>query len=273
MIDAEFTAFFAGVTRALGLRALGYRRTRGSVRRRLSRRLRELGLENLTDYQRYLGAHAAEWSWLDACCRITISRFGRDGAVFDGLLQVYLPELAAAAEGLGRTNLRLWSAGCASGEEAYSLSIVWHVALAHRFPTLALEVLGTDAEPTVLERARRAEYPAASLGELPERFREAAFTPLAARWLVNRRYRDGVRFEEADLRKATVEGYFDLICCRNLAFTYFDESVQQQVARTLARALMPGGILVVGRGEQLPDGAPGLTQREPCIYARLAGPA
>jgi chemotaxis protein methyltransferase CheR len=273
MIEAEFRGFFAGVTRALGLSEVGYRRTRGSVRKRLSRRLRELGLESLGDYQRYLGAHAEEWTWLDACCRITISRFGRDGAVFDALLQTYLPGCAAAAQALGRRSLRLWSAGCASGEEPYSLGLGWHIALAHRFPTLALDVLGTDADPTVLGRARRAEYSWASLRELPERFRQVGFEPRGGQWVVAPRYREGVRFREADVRNGTPDGPFDLICCRNLAFTYFHESVQRRVARALAEALVPGGILVVGRAEQLPDGAFGLTLREPCFYARLGAPA
>jgi chemotaxis protein methyltransferase CheR len=269
MIDAEFKGFFAGVTRALGLSEVGYRRTRGSVRRRLARRLRELGLESLGDYQRYLDAHAAEWTWLDACCRITISRFGRDGAVFDALLQTYLPGCAAAAQVLGQRRLRLWSAGCASGEEPYSLGLGWHIALAHRFPMLTLDVLGTDADPTVLERARRAEYSGASLGELPEHFRQLGFEPHGEHWVVAPRYREGVRFQQADLRKGPAEGRFDLICCRNLAFTYFHEPVQRRVARAFAEALVPGGILVVGRGEQLPAGAFGLTLREPCFYARL----
>jgi chemotaxis protein methyltransferase CheR len=269
MIDADFKAFFAGVTQALGLDERGYRRTRGSVRKRLSRRLRELGLESLGDYQRYLGAHPAEWTWLDACCRITISRFGRDAVVFDALLKTYLPECAAAAQALGRRSLRLWSAGCASGEEPYSLGLGWHIELAHRFPALALEVLGTDADPTVLERACRGEYSAASLSELPERFRRIGFEPRSERWRVASRYREGIHFQQADLREAVAEGPFDLICCRNLAFTYFNESVQREVARAFAGALSPGGILVVGRGEHLPEGALRLTQREPCFYARL----
>jgi chemotaxis protein methyltransferase CheR len=272
MIDAEFKEFFAGVTQALGLSEAGYRRTRGSVRKRLSRRLRELGLESLGDYQRYLGAHAAEWNWLDACCRITISRFGRDGAVFDALLETYLPGCAAAAQAHGQRSLRLWSAGCASGEEPYSLGLGWHIALAPRFPMLALDVLGTDADPIVLERARRAEYSRASLSELPERFRQVGFESRGGRWIVAPRYREGVRFQEGDLRTGATEGPFDLICCRNLAFTYFHESVQRQVARAFARALVPGGILVVGRGERLPEGAFGLTLREPCFYARFGEP-
>lgn len=272
MIDAEFAAFFAGVTRALGLREAGYLRTRGSVRKRVSRRLRELGQRSLGEYRDYLGAHPEEWHWLDACCRITISRFGRDAAVFDAVLQTHLPRCAAAAQALGRRSLHLWSAGCASGEEPYSLALAWHLTLAQHFPALELDVLGTDADPSMLDRARRARYPAASLAELPDALRQAAFEPHAAGWALAPRYRHGVRFQEADLRNAAPEGPFDLISCRNLAFTYFGEALQRQVARSFAAALVPNGILVIGRGEQLPEGPLGLTLREPCIYARTSAP-
>ena len=75
MKEAEFSAFFAEACARLGLRSEGYRRTRGSVRKRLTRRLRALGLAGLEEYRRWLDAQPDEWLWLDQCCRITISRF------------------------------------------------------------------------------------------------------------------------------------------------------------------------------------------------------
>jgi chemotaxis protein methyltransferase CheR len=268
--SGEFGAFFAEITAALGLSEAGYRRTRGSVRKRLSRRLRELDLAGLSEYRAYLATHAAEWGWVDACCRITISRWWRDGAVFDTLAQTVMPELAAAAQASGRQSLRLWSAGCASGEEPYSLALSGRLDLEHCFPNLAIEVLGTDANPVVLARAARGAYPEAALRELPERLREQAFERRGGQCRVLPRFRAGVRFEQADLRAAVPEGLFDLICCRNVAFTYFDTPLRRRLARSFAEALRPGGALVVGLGERLPEGTPEFTAREPCIYARAS---
>jgi chemotaxis protein methyltransferase CheR len=270
MIDAEFTAFFGDVCARLGLRAEGYRRTRGTVRKRLARRLRELGLSSLSEYRSHLAARGDEWLWLDRCCRITISRFARDGAVYRALLETYLPERATAARARGQRRLSVWSAGTASGEEAYGLAIAWHLELEPQFPELELDVLGTDADPAVLQRAARGIYPEGSLRELPRPLR-AAFEPCGQEWRLLDRHRRRVRFERSDLRGECPPGPFDLVLCRNLAFTYFDEPTQRRLARSLAGSLQPNGILVLGRGERLPDESVGLIQREPELYARDAG--
>jgi chemotaxis protein methyltransferase CheR len=269
MTSAEFAAFFAEVTAALGLRAAGYRRTRGSVEKRLRRRVRELGLGGFADYREYLSAHAEEWTWIDACCRITISRFWRDSALFDRLAATLLPERAAAAQARGQGCLRLWSAGCASGEEAYSLALAARIDLQPSFPELAVEVLGTDADPVVLARAKRAAYPEAALRELPRRFRERAFDRRGGECWLLPDYRAGVRFELADLRRDVREGPFDLICCRNAGLTYFDQTLERRLVRSFAKLLRPGGVLVVGVGEKLSDGHAGLALREPSVYVRV----
>jgi chemotaxis protein methyltransferase CheR len=269
MTDAEFTAFFSEITALLGLRAAGYPHTRRSVRRRLSRRVRELRLHGLAEYRAYLATNSAELQWFDACCRITISRWWRDGAVMDNVAERVLPERAAAAVASGQGSLRSWSAGCASGEEPYGLALSARIDLRPRFPTLAFEVLGTDADPVVLARAAHGAYPEAALRELPLRLRDPAFEWRAGQHCILPEFRAGVRFQQADLRSAFPDGAFDLICCRNLAFTYFDEALQRRLARAFAGALRPGGVLVVGLHERLPAGIPDFGSTEPCIYARV----
>jgi chemotaxis protein methyltransferase CheR len=269
MRDAEFAAFFADACARLGLRAEGYPRTRGSVRKRVARRLRELGLAGLAEYRRRLDSQGDEWLWLDQCCRITISRFARDAAVFQALRERYLPERASAARARRQHHLRIWSAGAASGEEAYGLAIAWHLEQGPQFPELELDLLGTDADPTVLQRAANGIYPAASLRELPRPL-HAAFEPCGHEWRLLEHYRRGVRFAHADLRRECPPGPFDLVLCRNLAFTYFDEPTQRRLARAFAASLQPGGLLVVGRGERLPSDSEGLTEQAPEVYARSA---
>ena len=104
MTDPELAMFLALAAPRLGLRAAGFRRVRATLRKRLARRSRELGLD-MASYTRYLEAHPDEWEWLDACCRITISRFGRDAPVFAELVARVLPERAAAARAEGREEL------------------------------------------------------------------------------------------------------------------------------------------------------------------------
>ncbi len=271
-MDRELARFFHEVTATLGLREAGFRRTRGTVRKRLLRRMRTLGLSGLDEYRRYLAAHGDEWAWLDHCCRITISRFGRDAGAFAALISTYLPERARAAQALGERSLRVWSAGAASGEEPYSLSIMWHLEVQPRYPHLRLEVVATDADAAVLARAARARYAGGSLRELPASIRERAFVETGGEWTLREPFRAGVRFEQADLRSERARGPFDLVLCRNLAFTYFGGPTQQRVARGFVEVLRPGGVLLVGHGEAVPSGVSGLVPREPGFYQRAPAP-
>jgi chemotaxis protein methyltransferase CheR len=269
MSDGEFAAFLGAVSPRLGLRAAGYRRVGGSVRKRVKRRIEALGLASLAEYRLYLEGHPEEWAWLERCSRITISRFARDGHVFAALVETHLPALAAAAQAAGRRSLRMWSAGAASGEEAYSLAIAFWSLLAPRFERLTLEVLGTDVDEDVLARAERAVYGSGSLRELPEPLRAVAFERRGDEWCLRPTFRAGVRFEQRDVRAEPPSGSFDLIACRNLAFSYFDDRTQRRVSSALIAALHMGGLLVVGEGEAVPEGVTGVAARGPCVYARV----
>jgi len=165
--------------------------------------------------------------------------------------------------------LRIWSAGCAAGEEPYTLALIWQFELAEKFPHCRLEIVATDADPASLERARRACYPPASLRELPRAWREA-FVRGPAGLCLEPAVRATVTFRCADLRREAPAGPFHLILCRNLAFTYFAEPFQGQAVATVTALLAPGGALLIGARERLPglpseliaDGAvPGLFWR------------
>jgi chemotaxis protein methyltransferase CheR len=238
MIDDDCIGFLQWALPRLRLRWQGFRKVRRQVCRRISRRLAELGLADADAYRAYLEAHAEEWAVLDALCRVTISRFWRDRAVYEALRDEVLPALGPAVSA--------WSAGCASGEEPYSLVIAAAEA------GVGLRVLATDVEEAVLERAQRAAYPESSLRELPEEVRARAFEDGRLR----RDYRERVVIRRHDVRSAAPpEAPFDLVLCRNLVFTYFAEDLQVQVGTRLAGALRPGGALVVGAHETPPPDA------------------
>jgi chemotaxis protein methyltransferase CheR len=230
---------------------------RRRVYTRIDRRLKELGIPDVAAYRGYLDRHPEEWPVLGAFCRIPISRFYRDRAVFEWLGREVLPELAALATGAGDHELCAWSAGCASGEEPYTLAIVWRERCAPRVPALRLRIVATDVDPVGLARAARGCYARSSLRDLPAELLDRAFTVSGQELCVKPGYRRDIEFVEQDLRTAAPRQRFHLVLCRNVAFTYFDEPAQREAVRRIEERLVPGGALVVGGGESLPAGAAG----------------
>jgi chemotaxis protein methyltransferase CheR len=249
MRDAECTAFLQWALPRLGRHWPGYRKVRRLVCKRLGRRLRELGLADLDAYRHRLLAQEEEWAALDALCGIPISRFYRDRGVFDALEHVVLAALAGAAAPRG--TLDIWSAGCAGGEEPYTLAILWAVRLQERFPQLGLRIVATDNDEQVLERARAGLFSASSLKELPPDLRAAGFERAGGAWRVRERYRT-IEFLRQDLREAMPQGPFDLILCRNVLFTYYSSALRERLAAHIVERLRPGGALAIGIHEAPP---------------------
>lgn len=255
--DEDCVDFLRWALPQLRLSWKGFRRVRRQVCRRIQRRLRAMELEDLDTYRGYLRAHPEEWSRLDSLCTASVSRFHRDRAVFEALAREVLPQLAEACRAAGRDRVRCWSVGCASGEEPYSLKVLWQMELARDRPDLGLRILATDVDATLLSRAERGRYGASSLQELPAAWRDAAFERSDGDFLLRASFREGVELRQADLRGEAPEQRFDLILCRNVAFTYFEEALQLEVLARLAAVLRPGGALVLGLHERLPPGARG----------------
>jgi chemotaxis protein methyltransferase CheR len=164
------------------------------------------------------------------------------------------PPLPGPPRAARRDRVRAWSAGCASGEEAYTLVLLWDLAMLEP----ELEVLATDVHEPVLARARAARYEPSSLRELPATVRERGFDAAPEGGLVVRsEHRRRVTVARHDLHEPPPAGPFDLVLCRNVAFTYFAPDAQPAVLAHLAAALRPGGALVLGLHEALSDPAPG----------------
>jgi chemotaxis protein methyltransferase CheR len=258
----------------LGLRWEGFRRVRRQVCRRVGLRIEALGLADTAAYRRHLEEHPEEWGVLETFCRIPISRFYRDRGVFDSLRRVVLPVLGERAEARGEGRLRAWSAGCASGEEAWTLLACFASDLAPRHPSLVLELVATDVEAHLLERARRARYGTGSARELPAELAQGLFETRDGALEVQERHRAAIAWRLQDLRREAPEGLFDLVLCRNVAFTYFDAEEQRRALARIAERLRPGAALVIGRHERLPDGGPGFAvwPGAPCVYERDSAP-
>ena len=271
MTDCECVELLRWALPRLGYRWEGFRKVRRQVCRRLARRMRELGVGGAEEYRMLLESTPEEWPKLDALCRVTISRFSRDRGVFEFLAGEVLPALAAGAEERERP-LRAWSTGCASGEEPYTLALAWELEVRPERPAATLGILATDVDEAVLRRAKAGAYEESSLRDLPEEWRRRGFTRRGDRYFLRPRLRSLVTFERRDVRTPAPDGPFDLVLCRNLAFTYFSLEVQTRVAVEIARVLRPGGALVVGSHERLPEGAAGFTPwRERLGVYRRAG--
>lgn len=257
MTDAECVDFLRWALPRLDRRWDGYRRVRRLVAKRLARRLRLLGLPDLVAYRARLESDRAEWAELDALLGIPISRFYRDRDVFESIGGEVLPALARAAQATGRTTLACLSAGCASGEEPYSLAMIWRRRVQPAFPALALHIAAVDSDPLLLERARAGCFGAGSLKELPADLRAAAFELRGGRCCVRPEYRDNIEFLHQDLRRQVPDGPFDLVLLRNVVATYYAAPVQREIMARIASRMLAGAALVLGAHESLPQGAEG----------------
>jgi chemotaxis protein methyltransferase CheR len=229
----------------------GYRRMHRQVCRRIAARIRTLGLPDAAAYRLRLEVEPAEWTNLRRSLPVTISRFFRDRSIFRALTQEILPALADAARG-GHA-VSAWSAGCAGGEEPYSLSLIWAFELRARHPALGFSVLATDVDSAMLRRAEAACYAASSLKDLPPGWLDRAFLRDKDRYCLLPALRHPVHLLQQDICTAMPDGPFHLILCRNLAFTYFAEELQRRIAQALLDRLAPGGCLVLGAHERLPE--------------------
>ena len=273
MNDTDCTAFLQWALPRLDLHWPGFRKVRRQVCKRLKQRMRELGLNDYSAYRAYLEADSSEWRMFDACCHITISRFFRDRGIFDAVRRLVLPGIAARSEGEGR-DAQIWSAGCASGEEPYTLKILWDVEVASKYPGVSLSIIASDVDKTMLARAREGCFGPTSLHELPLSLIEQAFERQGARYCVRPEHRVGIAFIEQDLRTGMPTAAFDLILCRFVAFTYFTVPLQRKVLAGMLERLRPQGYLVVGSHERLPGAVPELAALDTArqIFQKRAQP-
>ncbi len=251
--DSDRVVFLQWCLPKLGLRWKGFRKVRRTVCKRIDRRMRSLEISGIETYRQYLGNHPEEWARLDAMCRIPISRFYRDRRVYQWLADEGFPLLTEEAGRRGEETVRCWSAGCASGEEPYSLKLAWSEKAAGLYPRISLKILATDVDDIMIKRARKGCYTGGSLRELSAEIRSLAFERTRDLFCIRERWREGMEFELQDMRKMWPEEAFDLIACRNTAFTYFEPALQVLCLRRIADSLSPGGLLVIGGHESLPE--------------------
>ena len=238
----EYTAFCEGVRALCSVDLLQYKRAQMERRITTWVERREGG-----DLKTYLARLRKEPAELDAFLdRVTInvSHLWRHGEQFKALADHVLPELAQ------KGRIRAWSAGASYGAEAYTIAAVAREAV----PNARVEIRGTDLDKRMVERARRAEFSADDMRQVPPAVVKRHFEPLPNGGAVpNEELQRMVRFEVGDLLRMRVSpASFELILCRNTVI-YFTEAVRDALHERLASGLRSGGHLVVGASERVTD--------------------
>lgn len=221
------------------------------VQRRLTVRLRARGCSDYAAYGQLLRTDPEEYGPLLNALTINLTRFFRDGTTFQAIEETCLTELVKMRASSRR--LRIWSAGCAAGEEPYSLAIMLREALGPALRRWQVEIIATDVDEEVLERARQGLYDHYSFQGLAPRYEawiEHYFAPGPKRQLGDE-IRDMVSFRRHDLVRDPPPANLNLILCRNVLI-YFDRELQDRLYRAFHEALRTKGFLVLGKTEILP---------------------
>jgi chemotaxis methyl-accepting protein methylase len=244
--EPGFAALLAKITRERGFACASYKDK--CLRRRIAVRLRNRGLAGYREYAALLDTDAAEYDKLLDTLTINVTRLFRNWSTYAALQRAIIP---AIWERPDRT-INVWSAGCASGEEAYSLAVLFrHHARSLDTPERPsrVRVLGTDIDRASLRSAAIGAYAEAAFVDAPTALRASHFS---AGWpaTVDDEVRALVRFERHDVIRDPAPPGQHLIACRNVII-YFDRPTQEALFERFHAALVPGGYLVLGKVETL----------------------
>ena len=220
---------------------------RPSLMRRISKRMQAVNIPSFDDYLDYLEVHPEEFAPLFNTILINVTSFFRDGDLWNALRDNVVPELVAARNG---HPLRIWSAGCASGQEPYSAAMLLAEALGPEAYRERVKIYATDVDDDALRQARLATYDARQLEDVPEDLRNKYFLRAADRYTFDRELRRAVIFGRHDLIQDAPISRVDLLLCRN-TLMYFNAEAQARIMARFYFSLNAGGVLVLGRAEML----------------------
>jgi len=242
--DPELTALMAQIARDRGFGCGAYKE--GCMRRRLAVRMRARGVHTYDEYRRLLTGDPTEYDRLLDALTINVTKFYRNAETWAALAERFLPALWAARGGA----VRAWSAGCASGEEPYTIAMLLLEQGGAASEVSRAAIDATDIDRASLARAQEGRYREAAFDEMPAALVHR-WTAGAGERTVKPEVRALVRFAPRDLlREPAPHPPYDLIVCRNVVI-YFDRPTQERLFQSFVDALQPGGILVLGKVETL----------------------
>ncbi|MGD9046290.1 MAG: CheR family methyltransferase [Desulfobacterales bacterium] len=231
----------------------GYRKVRKGVKKRISRHMQELNCPEISVYLNLLQTSGAARQESERRMTVSISRFFRDYKLWQDLEEEILPGLIETKKRI----LRVWSAGCARGEEVYSFKIVWDRFIGKCAQAPDLRVTATDIHPDYIEKARAAIYAKSSLKEVPPEIRESYFDirKRGHHFEVKAFLKKGIDWNVQDIFADPPGSAFDIIFLRNNLLTYYKDYKKKEGLNKIIKALAPDGWLIVGSHEKMPPGA------------------
>lgn len=216
--------------------------------RRVSKRIQNLDVKSFGDYLDYLEVHPEEFNFLFNTILINVTGFFRDAAAWEYLKEQVLPHLIAQKKSTAQ--IRIWSAGCASGEEAYTLAILMAESLGADQFRQRVKIYATDVDEEALNQSRQAAYSAKDIQEIPLELRQKYFEPAGNRYIFRQDLRRSVIFGRHDLLQDAPISRLDLLVCRN-TLMYFNSETQRRVLARFHFALNDTGYLFLGKAEML----------------------
>ena len=243
----------------LGLSWPGYRNVRKAVKKHVCRHMQGLGCRNMREYLEQLQRSEEVRRQCELMMAVPISRFFRDQKLWEVLKTQILPELFETY----KDRIGMWSAGCACGEEVYSLKILWEHMSRSIINLPALDITATDLNPFHLKRAKDALYPLSSLKEVPQNLRARCFQaePGGKRFKVRPILSTGIIWMTHNFFSGPPGSGFHLILIRNNLLTYYQGDRITLVLDEIVKALSVGGYIVIGSREKLPAQSSAL---QPC---------
>jgi len=250
----EFDEFLKEVAPLFGLQWRPFRR-RG-VKRKIEQRVAEVGHAHFDEYLLKVRRDPEERGHLSEFLTVTISRFYRDRKVFGLLEHSVIPAIIKNKR--ENDEFKIWSVGCANGEEPYSLSMLWKARFENKFSQIRPVILATDINEALLKRAGEGRYKESSIREVPEEIIQRFFKTEDGFYVIDRAIRESVEFKKHDIAQEEPFPGMDIISCRNLAFTYFSKECQINVLKKISGSLNERGYLIIGKDEVLPLAYPTL---------------
>lgn len=246
ILDVSEIAWF--IKMKYGVDVSRYRPT--CFRRRVAHRMAMIGCGTIEEYLGYLTADAGEMEKLMDVITIHVTGFYRDQDVFLALEERHVPTLLSGNREARQGTLRAWSAGCSTGEEAYSIAIMLEKAARVSAPGTRIEVFGTDVSEDACRTARAGVYSDEKIDGLPSKIRNEFFRRERDGWHAKQFLRGIVKFRPHDLFSPAPFSRLDMIFCRNVLI-HFEHFVRDAVMKDFHKALVPGGLLVLGKSEVL----------------------
>lgn len=244
--NPEFEALLDYVKRSRGFDFTGYKRS--SLMRRVTKRMQTVNIEGYSNYLDYLEVHPEEFNYLFNTLLINVTSFFRDRPAWEYLSSEVIPRIAARKE-LGEP-IRVWSAGCASGEEAYTIAIAIAQAIGAEQFRDRVKIYATDVDEEALNQARAATYHTRELGGLKPEEIEEFFEQSENRYTFRKDLRRSVIFGRHDLIQDAPISKIDLLVCRN-TLMYFNAETQARILARFHFALRDNGFLFLGKAEML----------------------